>query len=193
MAMARTRMNGSGGAAIKRRVPSHAPTAAPASSGQKSRRMRATPPPRRAEISTSARVSGAMRAMADLMSTTSATSGVATIGKPKPIAPWAKPENRQASTTKPSAQPPSSRLIGEQLGQVQRRAGRQRLDLLAAGEAARHHDALGRAGQGGQQRKRGDALGGVVELRAITEGAGHAAAAGVGRHDLAARILEDAQ
>jgi hypothetical protein len=56
-------------------------------------------PPRSAEITTSTSVTGASRTIADFMSITSATSGVASTGKPKPSAPCAKPESRHTAVT----------------------------------------------------------------------------------------------
>ncbi len=72
-------MNGSGGAASRMRVPSHAPAAIASGRYQNSRTMARTLPPRSAEITTSTSVTGASSVIADFMSVASATSGVARI------------------------------------------------------------------------------------------------------------------
>src|SRR6267378_844588 len=59
---------GSGGAAISSRVPSHAPTAIATGRNQNSRSTSRSAAPRSPEISTSTSVTGASNAMADLMS-----------------------------------------------------------------------------------------------------------------------------
>ena len=92
-------MNGSGGAASSTWVPSQAPAAMPTGMNQKRRTSSPRLPPRSAEITTSASVTGASSVIADFMSITSATSGVATSGKPKPSAPCAKPASRHTSAT----------------------------------------------------------------------------------------------
>ena len=74
-------------------MPTQAPAAIPTGRNQNFRTSSPTPPPRNAEITTSTSVTGASTVMADFMSITSATSGVATTGKPKPIAPCAKAES----------------------------------------------------------------------------------------------------
>src|ERR1041385_9465766 len=78
------------------RVPSQAPSAVASGRNQYSRTIDERATPRSAEITVSRSVIGASSAIADLMSIASATSGVATIGKPKPSAPWPKPATRQA-------------------------------------------------------------------------------------------------
>jgi len=80
-------------------VPSQAPAPIPSGRNQKRRSSSPMPTPRRAEITTSTSVTGASSVIADFMSITRATSGVATTGKPNPIAPCAKPESRHTSAT----------------------------------------------------------------------------------------------
>src|SRR4051812_60280 len=78
-----------------------------------------------------------------------------------------------------------SRFRREQLRDVERGTFCKRLDLLAAGEATRKHSGAGLRRKRRQEGKLRDAPGGGVELCAVAEGAGHAAAAGVRRAHLA--------
>src|SRR5688500_7742457 len=162
---------------------------------QKRRTSAPSLPPRSAEITTSASVTGASKVTADFMSMTRATSGVATSGKPKPSAPCTRPASTHTSamyastSTVTTARSPRR----QHFGQVQRRAPRQRLDLLAAGEAARHHHRVLRTFQRRQQREPGDAARGLDMLGLVAERPGHAAAAGIRRDDFAARGREQVE
>src|SRR6185503_9108428 len=75
-------------------------------------------------------VIGASSAMAGLMPIASATSGVASIGKPKPSAPWANPDSRQTAPTKASSVTPSSALTPAQTAVRTPRTLRRRNKLL---------------------------------------------------------------
>src|SRR5688500_13448584 len=126
--------------------------------------------------------------MADFMSITRATSGVATSGKPKPSAPCTNPDSAQTSATYAStsmltkARSPRR----EHFGQMQGRPAGKRFDLLAAGKAARHHHGVLRTRERRQQREAGDAARGLDMLGLVAERPGHAAATGVGCDHLAA-------